>query len=83
MPHFAASQVAVPFSGMGQAMPQSPQWVGELLVSTQAPPQFVLPGAQLLVQLPAEQTCPASHLVSHDPQRVGVFETSTQAPSQS
>ncbi|MEP7052385.1 MAG: hypothetical protein ABJB12_18605 [Pseudomonadota bacterium] len=82
MPHLAASHVASPFSGMGQAMPHSPQWMGELSVSTQAPPQFISPCSQLLLQLPAEQTCPASHLVSHEPQRVGSFETSTHVPPQ-
>jgi len=83
MPQRVAVQVASPFSGIGQAMPQSPQWVGELLVSTQAPPQFVLPLAQLALQVPSEQTCPASHFVSHEPQRVGSFETSTHVPAQS
>ncbi len=83
MPQCAASQVASPFSGMGQPKPQSPQWVGEVSVSTHAPPQFVLPGAQLLLQEPSEQTCPALHFVSHEPQRVGAFETSTHVPPQS
>jgi hypothetical protein len=57
--------------------------VGELSVSTQAPPQLVLPGAQLSLQVPDEQTCPAPHFVSQEPQRAGLLETSTQVPPHS
>jgi len=41
-PHLADAQVGLPCSGIGQAMPQSPQCMVVLFVSTQAPPQLMV-----------------------------------------
>ena len=51
-----------------QAMPQPPQLVLLVLVSTHAPLQFVRPAPQEDIQRPAEQTCPVAHVVVHEPQ---------------
>jgi len=81
MPHFALAQVALPCSGVGHAMVQSPQCAGEAVVSTQAPLQLVRPPSQMSEHLPAEQTLPTGHTLSHDPQRPGSLRMSTHAPS--
>jgi hypothetical protein len=79
-PHTESVHVAVPWSGIGQAMPQSPQCVGEAVVSIQAPSQLLLCVGQVSEQLPSEQTLPMGHLFSHDPQRFGSLEVSTHVP---
>jgi hypothetical protein len=42
--------VALPWSGIGQAVPQSPQCVATLSVSTQAPAQLVVPAPHMSEQ---------------------------------
>jgi hypothetical protein len=53
-----------------------------LLVSTQALPQSVWPGAQLLWQCPLTQLCPPGQLRPQPPQLNGSLCALTQAPSQ-
>ena len=56
MPQPAVPQVALPLATPGQAVPQPWQWAGSEAVSTQEPPQLVLPLGQSLRHLPLEQT---------------------------
>lgn len=76
-PHALFVQVAVPFSGVGQAMPQPLQLSGLLVRSMHEPLQLVRPPEQPAAHLPLSQTCAASQLVLQSPQRAGSFETST------
>ena len=62
-------------------MPQTPQCVVVLSVSTQAPAQLVMPAAHLSEQRLSEQTSPALHFSVHEPQRAGSLDTSTHVPS--
>ena len=52
-PHFAA-----PFAGVAQVTPQSPQFLGSELTSTQDPAQFLAVVGQLAEQAPLEHTSP-------------------------
>jgi hypothetical protein len=65
-----------------QAIPQPPQLFGSVFVSTQAPVQFVVPAAQVVVQV-IEQTCIAAHIVPQPPQFCGSLVVSTQTPPHS
>lgn len=58
MPQTPAVQVACPFVGTGQTLPQLPQLLVSLLVSRQVPEQLVKPDGQHcpLVQLPEQQS---------------------------
>lgn len=49
-------------------VPHMPQFVGSLVVSTQAPPQSVVPPMQFAAQAPLEQTWPPGQMVPHMPQ---------------
>ena len=70
-PHFESLQVALPCAGIGHALPQSPQLPGEEVVSMQAPPQLLVPVAQVALQLPSEHTKPAPQAVPQAPQCAG------------
>ena len=83
MPHLLATQVALPLTGIGQAMPQLLQLSGLEVTSMHAPLQFLRPPLQPLVHLALSHTGTAEHAVSQSPQRVGSLETSMQAPEQS
>ncbi len=79
MPQPLASQVAEPFATDGQALSQLVQCAGSIVVSTQAPPQFVVPPGQPLTHLPTEQASVAPHGLSQPPQLAGLVLVSTQA----
>jgi hypothetical protein len=51
-PHLPALQLAALFSGTGQAMPHSPQFRGDDVVSMQDPLQFIRPVEQPALHLP-------------------------------
>lgn len=70
-PQVAAVHVAAPFTGLGQVMSQSPQWLAELETSRQAPPQSSRPAAQLGWHVPFEQTKPVAQALPHAPQLAG------------
>ncbi len=78
-PQPLASQVAEPLTTAGQALLQVVQWAGSLAVSTQDPPQFVVPPGQPLTHLPFEQASVAPHGLSQPPQLAGLVLVSTQA----
>lgn len=59
-------------------LPHAPQWLGLLLVSTQAPLQLCRPLRQ--VHLPAVQIWPVVQAVPQVPQLAASFWTSIQAP---
>jgi hypothetical protein len=80
-PQWPDAQVATPFAGALQAVPQSPQCDGSLLTSTHDPPQFVSGRAQWLAHLPAEQTWFAAHAVSHVPQWSWSLASAVSQPS--
>jgi hypothetical protein len=64
------------------AMPQPPQLLGSVFVSTQAPVQLVVPAGHIVVQV-IEHTCIAVHIVPHAPQFCGSVFVSTQTPPHS
>jgi hypothetical protein len=74
-----AAQVAEPFATDGQALSQLVQCAGSIVVSTQDPPQFVVPPGQPLTHLPLEQASVAPHGLSQPPQSEGLVLVSTQA----
>jgi hypothetical protein len=52
-----------------QALPQAPQFIALVARSTQAPPQLVVPPAQVpCTQAPAEQIVPLAQALPHEPQ---------------
>lgn len=79
MPQPLAPQVGAPFATDGQAVSQLVQWAGSVAVSTQEPPQFVVPLGQSLTHLPAAQAWSAAHGLSQPPQFAGLTLVSTQA----
>jgi hypothetical protein len=56
MPHLLAVHVAVPFIGIGQALPHMPQLSAAVVVSTQEPPQLVFPAEQTVLHFLLSQT---------------------------
>ena len=71
-------QTALPCSGTPQAIPQPPQSAGSEAVSTQAPPQFVVPLGQEVVQVPPAQTWFVPQAWPQPPQFLGSEARSTQ-----
>jgi hypothetical protein len=73
-----ATHIAMP----PHAVVQSPQYLGSIVVSTQAPPQKVRPGPQETAQrLPTQVTVPfatAAHTAPHWPQLFASEVTSIQ-----
>jgi hypothetical protein len=65
-----------------QASPHPPQLFTSVIVSTQAPVQFVVPAGHIVVHIPA-QTCGAVHMMVHIPQFWGSVAVLTQTPPQS
>jgi len=66
-------------SPAAQVVPQAPQFLGSLTVSTQAAPHLVAPPAQLMAHWPMEQTSPAAQAVLQAPQFLGSLAVSTHA----
>lgn len=56
MPHPLASHLAEPSTTVGHALSQPRQCAGSWLVSKHEPPQFSVPGGQLLTHMPEEHT---------------------------
>ena len=79
MPQLPPEQVALLFAGVGHWFVQLPQCDGSLLVSTQAPPQFVR--LQLATHCPALQLW-VPQLRPHFPQFCGSLCIATQLPLQ-
>ncbi len=63
-----------------QLRPHAPQWALLVRVSTQAPPQSVVPVAH--AQTPATHDCPVAQAFPHAPQFDALVFVSTQAPPQ-
>jgi hypothetical protein len=62
-------------------VPQVPQLLSSVLVSTQVPAQSFTEGVVLLqVHAPPEQVCPAMQALPHVPQLLGLSCKSTQLP---
>jgi hypothetical protein len=76
-PQLPPVQVATVQIVEGHTLPQAPQFVRLVLVSTQKLPQLVCPVGQLL-QVPAEQIWPAPHALLHEPQKFGLLLVSAQ-----
>jgi hypothetical protein len=76
-PQAPFAHVALPLDGTEHAMPQPLQLAGSVLVSTQAVPHFVVPDAQVISHLPAEQTSVALQAVPHPPQLAALVCVST------
>jgi len=81
-PHVLEVQVAVPFGGAEQAFPQEPQFDTSLVVSTQFPPQLVVPVGQVTTQVPFEQTWFVPHLTPQYPQLSLSVRRLTHLPEQ-
>lgn len=79
MPQPVAPQVGEPLATVGHAVSQSWQCAGSVVVSTQAPPQLVVPPGQLLTHLPSEQAWSVAHGLSQPPQLAGLVLMLTQA----
>ena len=62
---------------VAQTLPQPPQSLGSVDVSTQALLQLVSPVPHVVVQTPAEQTCEAPQTWPHAPQLFGSVVVST------
>jgi hypothetical protein len=73
--------MAMPLSGMGQALLHAPQLAGSLPVSTQLPAQLVS-APQPLPHTPALHTSPAAQALLHAPQFCGSEPVLTQASPQ-
>jgi len=65
---------------LGQAVPQAPQFIRSVLMSTQPPEHSVSPPVQESLQAPSEHTCPAGHTVPHAPQLATSLPVSMQVP---
>lgn len=63
--------------GSGHALPQLPQWLGFVAVSTHWPPHAVWPPEQAETHVPPLQTCWAAHSVVQLPQCAGSLLVST------
>jgi hypothetical protein len=81
-PHALEVQVGVAFAGVVQRLPQAPQSSGELVMSTQAPLQFMRVPMHVAAHPVLPQTWPAGQTVAQVPQWFGSLVVSTQAPSQ-
>src|SRR3954462_8748178 len=68
MPQLPAVQVALPLATPGQALSQVWQWAASLAVSTQEPPQFVVPLGQSVTHLPPAHAWLPEHGLSQPPQ---------------
>jgi hypothetical protein len=79
MPQPLLPQVALPLATPGQAVLQSLQCAGSLLVSTQEPSQFVVPLGHSVTHLPPAQAWSVAHGLSHPPQLAALTLVSTQA----
>jgi hypothetical protein len=79
-----STQVGLPFTGLGHAVSQLPQWFAEPATSRQAPPQLRSPESQASRHTPFEQTRPAAQVVSQSPQWLGSLRVSVhRAPHSS
>ena len=65
-----------------QIVPHAPQFASSLAVSTQPPPQPVVPPGQLSMHTPEAHTLPAVQLTAQPPQCPGSTVRSLHAPSQ-
>ena len=87
MPHVTPLQVAVPFFGAGQGVPQPPQFLTSFEVRTHLPPQSVKPASHATPHADALQVgVPFSGFVQaalHAPQLAGLSVKSTQLASHS
>jgi hypothetical protein len=79
IPQLPLLQVALPLATPAQAVSQLWQWAGSLAVSTQAPPQLVVPFGQFATHLPLEQASSAAQGLSHPPQLPWLLLVSMQA----
>ncbi len=66
----------------GHAMPQPPQLLLSLAMSTQAPLQLRWFGGQFVTHVPAAHTCPPTQALPQRPQFVGSLNVSTQRSPQ-
>jgi hypothetical protein len=82
-PQAPALHVGLAFSGTIQAASHAPQWLVFVCRSTQAAPHCSRPAAQVVLQLPTEQTRPIGHATAQLPQCCGSLWTSTQSPEHS
>jgi hypothetical protein len=85
-PHVEAAQVAIPFAGTLQALPQLPQFIASATVEMQAAPQSLKLVLQATPQWPAVQVAVPfigiGHAIPHMPQLSGAVMVSTQEPAQ-
>lgn len=79
MPQPLLPQVARPLATPAQAVWQFWQCAGSLPVSTQEPPQFVVPLGHSVTHLPPAQACSVAQGLSQPPQLAGLTLVSTQA----
>lgn len=75
-------QSGVPPSGALQRLPQPLQFCRSALVSTQEPPQLVVPLGQLVMHAPPEQTASALQGLPQAPQLALSLLMSTHWPPQ-
>jgi hypothetical protein len=61
-------------------VPQAPQFIGSLVVSTHAVPHILSPCPHVVWQMPFAQASPASHACPQPPQLVGLDERSVHVP---
>jgi hypothetical protein len=74
-----APQEGLPFSTVGQAVPQALQFSGSVRTSTQEPAQFCLPPAHVTLHAPAEHASPGSQARPQAPQLPGSLLVSTHS----
>src|ERR1051325_9301463 len=72
----------MPFEGMGQALPQPPQFAVLVIGSTQAFPQAVIPPMHEVPHAPDEHTSFAPQTTSQEPQCAGSAFLSIQLSPQ-
>src|SRR5947199_7855110 len=86
MPHAPAAQVAVPFAGDGQTLPQAPQFLTSSPLCTQVAPHLRYPMLQVKSQVPPVHTeaafLGAGQAAPQLPQLPGSFFRSEQPPLQ-
>ncbi len=71
-----AAHVALPCVGLGHAVSHAPQWLGDVAMSKQEPPQLLSAPSQAALHVPFEHTSPAPQVLPQPPQLAGSLAVS-------
>jgi hypothetical protein len=83
MPQRPAAHTGAALLAAGHTVPQAPQWLASVAVSTQDALHTVSPAMQVSRHIPRSQSCPLGHALSQPPQWALSLWRSRQAPPHS